>query len=43
LGFLGMCNWAYKWYPPLAKRRPPEDVADAICQPFFEGLSLKGR
>lgn len=43
LGFLGMCNWAYKWYPPLAKRRSPEDVADAICQPFFEGLSLKGR
>ena len=43
LGFLGMCNWAYKWYPPLAKRRTPEDVADAICQPFFEGLSLKGR
>jgi len=38
-----MCNWAYKWYPPLAKRRSPEDVADAICQPFFEGLSLKGR
>src|SRR3546814_7700807 len=43
LGFLGMCNWAYKWYPPLAKRRSPEDVADAICKPFFEGLSLKDR
>lgn len=39
-GFLGMCNWAYKWYPPLAKKHPPEDVADALCRPFFEGLSL---
>lgn len=37
-GFLGMCNWAYKWYPPLAKTRKPEDMADALCQPFFEGL-----
>lgn len=39
-GFLGMCNWAYKWYPPRAKTQPPEDVADALCRPFFEGLSL---
>ena len=39
-GFLGMCNWAYKWYPPLAKKQSPEDVADALCRPFFEGLSL---
>lgn len=41
-GFLGMCNWAYKWYPPMAKRKTPEEVADAICQPFFQGLSLSG-
>ncbi|WP_313803668.1 TetR/AcrR family transcriptional regulator [Sphingobium sp.] len=39
-GFLGMCNWAYKWYPPLAKKRSPEEVADALCGPFFEGLRL---
>ncbi len=39
-GFLGMCNWAYKWYPSIAKTRSPEEVADALCQPFFEGLSL---
>lgn len=38
-GFLGMCNWAYKWYPPMAKKRSPEEVADALCHPFFEGLS----
>jgi AcrR family transcriptional regulator len=37
-GFLGMCNWAYKWYPPMAKTRSPEEVADALCRPFFEGL-----
>jgi AcrR family transcriptional regulator len=42
-GFLGMCNWAYKWYPPLAKKQSPEDVADALCRPFFEGLSLTKR
>ena len=36
--FLGMCNWAYKWYPPMATKRSPEDVADALCLPFFEGL-----
>ncbi len=39
-GFLGMCNWAYKWYPPLAKKQSAEAVADALCRPFFEGLSL---
>ncbi len=37
-GFLGMCNWAYKWYPPMAAKRTPEEVAEALCQPFFEGL-----
>lgn len=37
-GFLGMCNWAYKWYPQVAKKRKPEEVADALCRPFFEGL-----
>jgi len=36
--FLGMCNWAYKWYPPMAKTRSPEDVADALCSPFLQGL-----
>jgi len=37
-GFLGMCNWAYKWYPPMARERSPEEVADALCAPFFDGL-----
>jgi len=39
-GFLGMCNWAYKWYPPLAPSRSPEEVADALCLPFFNGLKV---
>lgn len=42
-GFLGMCNWAYKWYPPMAKSRSPEDVAEALCGPFFNGLSLTAK
>lgn len=42
-GFLGMCNWAYKWYPPMAKKKSPEEVADALCGPFFQGLSLTRR
>lgn len=40
-GFLGMCNWAYKWYPPMAAQRTPEEVAEALCQPFFDGLKLR--
>jgi len=40
-GFLGMCNWAYKWYPPMAKTRTPEEVADALCGPFFDGLKAR--
>lgn len=38
--FLGMCNWAHKWYPPMASKRTPEEVADALCRPFFDGLCL---
>jgi AcrR family transcriptional regulator len=37
-GFLGMCNWAYKWYPAMAGERSAEGVADALCEPFFNGL-----
>lgn len=39
--FLGMCNWAHKWYPAMSKSRSPEEVADALCLPFFQGLSLQ--
>lgn len=37
--FLGMCNWAHKWYPAMSKTRSAEEVADALCVPFFQGLS----
>jgi len=40
-GFLGMCNWAYKWYPPMAAKQTPEQVADALCLPFFDGLKAR--
>lgn len=39
LAFLGMCNWAYKWYPPMADKTPPERMAKQLCQVFLEGLN----
>lgn len=39
-GFLGMCNWAYKWYPAMADTRTPEEVAEMLCTPFFDGLKV---
>lgn len=38
LGFLGMCNWAYKWYPPIHQKRSPESVSHALCDVFLKGL-----
>lgn len=40
LAFLGMCNWAYKWYPRMADKNPPEQMAKQLCQVFLEGLKL---
>ena len=37
-GFLGMCSWAYHWYPPLAERLPAQKAAEALCGTFLEGL-----
>jgi AcrR family transcriptional regulator len=42
LAFLGMCNWAYKWYPPKAGKTPPEKMAKLLCRVFLEGLSSPG-
>ncbi len=36
--FLGMCNWAYKWYPPMREARPPEQTAEALCSVFIDGI-----
>jgi len=38
LAFLGMCNWAYKWYPRMAEKNPPEQMAAQLSQVFLEGL-----
>ena len=37
LGFLGMCNFAYKWWP-REKQRTVEATAQALCKVFLEGL-----
>lgn len=38
LAFVGMCNWAYKWYPRMANKLPPEKMAKQLCQIFLNGL-----
>lgn len=39
LAFVGLCNWAYKWYPPMAKKIPPEQMARVMCRVFLDGLN----
>lgn len=39
LAFLGMSNWAYKWYPRMAGDHPPEKMAQVLCQIFLTGLN----
>lgn len=39
LAFLGMCNWAYKWYPRMSDKNSPDRMAKALCQVFLDGLS----
>ncbi len=38
LAFVGMCNWAYKWYPKMAEKTPPEKMAKSLCGIFLGGL-----
>ena len=38
LAFLGMCTWAYKWYPRIAADNPPEKMAKNLCDIFLGGL-----
>lgn len=42
LGFLGMCSWAYQWYPPMVEKISPQKLAETLCETFLNGLS-KGR
>ncbi len=41
LAFVGMCNWAYKWYPKRADKTPPEKMAKSLCDIFLGGLIIK--
>ncbi|TDN61927.1 TetR family transcriptional regulator [Paraburkholderia sp. BL10I2N1] len=39
LVFLGICNWAYKWYPAMAAETPPNRMAKQLCQIFLDGIT----
>lgn len=39
LAFLGMCNWAYKWYPRMSDKTSPDRMAKSMCQVFLDGLN----
>lgn len=41
LAFVGMSNWAYKWYPRMADTIPPEKMAKSLCDIFLGGLFAK--
>jgi len=41
LAFLGMCNWAYKWYPRMADDKPPAKMAKELCRIFISGLDRR--
>ncbi|KVF79240.1 TetR family transcriptional regulator [Burkholderia sp. FL-7-2-10-S1-D7] len=36
--FLGICNWAYKWYPGMATQSPPDVMAKKLCQVILDGI-----
>jgi AcrR family transcriptional regulator len=38
LAFVGMCNWAYKWYPRMAHETPPEKMAKSLCGFMLDGF-----
>ncbi len=42
LGFLGMCSWAYQWYPPMVEKLPPQKLAETLCGTFLQGLAKPG-
>ncbi|MFL6599869.1 MAG: TetR/AcrR family transcriptional regulator [Steroidobacteraceae bacterium] len=39
LGFLGMCSWAYQWYPPMVDKLAPQKLAETLCGTFLQGLA----
>jgi len=38
-GFLGMCSWAYQWYPALPSKIPTQKLAETLCETFLSGLN----
>ena len=38
-GFLGMCSWAYQWYPPMTEKISPQKLAETLCGTFLQGLN----
>ena len=38
-GFLGMCSWAYQWYPPMVEKISPQKLAETLCGTFLQGLN----
>jgi len=41
-GFLGMCSWAYQWYPGMPDRMSTHELAESLCKTFLQGLNVPG-
>jgi AcrR family transcriptional regulator len=41
-GFLGMCSWAYQWYPGMPARISTQELAESLCETFLQGLNAPG-
>lgn len=37
-GFLGLCSWAYQWYPRIAGKVAALEAAETLCDTFLRGL-----
>ncbi|HEY2400211.1 MAG TPA: TetR/AcrR family transcriptional regulator [Steroidobacteraceae bacterium] len=42
-GFLGMCSWAYQWYPGMLDRVSTQELAETLCKTFLQGLNEPAR
>jgi AcrR family transcriptional regulator len=41
-GFLGMCSWAYQWYPGMPGRISTQELAESLCKTYLQGLNKPG-
>ena len=41
-GFLGMCSWAYQWYPAMVDKISTQKLAETLCDTFLLGLKKPG-